>query len=87
MNHFKKLHIGGEEVMGEDALCVKIQKFYKDRYSEPCPFRPTVDGIHLGTISAQERDILDGDFSKDEVWFAISTLGEIDLLTLGFYSC
>lgn len=28
VNHLEKLHIGGEDVMGEDALRVKIPEFY-----------------------------------------------------------
>jgi len=74
-NDIHKIEVDGEPFI--DAVAVKnaIVHYYEDLYQEDQPSRPFLDGIPFPSMSLDEARDLEKVFIEDEIWNAITELG------------
>ena len=75
-NAIHKIKVDG--VLCDDAAALAndtIVHFYENLYHEDQPSRIFLDGIAFASISLDDARDLEKDFTEDEVWNAITHLG------------
>ncbi|XP_026405470.1 uncharacterized protein LOC113300482 [Papaver somniferum] len=74
-NRIRQLYIGNDLVSDRGRLQTHIVDYYKTLFTEEEVIRPNLEGIEFDSITPMESEILDVDFSEEEVTQAIRDLG------------
>jgi len=75
LNAIHKIQVDGEFYVDAASARNAIVNFYENLYYEDQPSRIFLDGIAFASISLEDARDLVKDFTEDEVWNAISELG------------
>jgi len=70
-NSLKGVVVDGVWTVELNIVREEVRAFFSQRFLEPDPHRPTLDGITFPTISQQQNSMLVAPFSEEEVRLAI----------------
>uniref|UniRef100_A0A2N9IZP3 Reverse transcriptase domain-containing protein n=1 Tax=Fagus sylvatica TaxID=28930 RepID=A0A2N9IZP3_FAGSY len=73
-NYMDKVEVDGVVFEEESEIREQVVHFYESLYQESKTWRPTVDGLELDVITANERALLEHRFDKEEVLQVVKDL-------------
>uniref|UniRef100_A0A2N9J2H5 Reverse transcriptase domain-containing protein n=1 Tax=Fagus sylvatica TaxID=28930 RepID=A0A2N9J2H5_FAGSY len=73
-NYMERVEVDGVVYGEETKVREKVVHFYKSLYQEHESWRPTIDGLEFSRITAEEKDLLEHNFEKEEVLQVVKDL-------------
>lgn len=68
---------------GNEKLREAAKVYFQQLYTEEFPIRPKLDNLHFDTLGNARRELLEQDFSEDEIVVALKSIkiNPLDLMT------
>lgn len=74
-NALSRLMVDGEFLEDQGSIRNHVVEFYERLYSDPVPWRPTLDGLKFQRLGTDQAQWLERDLDEEEILAALRDLG------------